>query len=616
MPSRDESERALAVVVEGSTRTFLQQVLDAVLAAIKGGRFDEAQPVLALGVMLGWWTDVVGERVVESIKESWQAAYGVTLSGEEVVTARADAMAFHIAAVRDRLSRSALPEIPEAAFDEVRLSQSSAALGGWSTEQQARDIAERLAWEPDKSYWEDQKAHAEDQIDRILDPLGKPGTPARTYAHRHDPAVKVWQAVRAGAVDKIREDQGDWETRATRIARTEATSAWNSGSLAALAYEGRTHKKWLASRDDRTRDSHREADGQVVPLSRPFRVGESLLMMPGDPAAPPWEVINCRCTVVGADEPAKKALTAAAGVDQARVPKGNGEISGRWLDMPGAVLDGLVADPEPYAPALTPADDAAKAAFKEKHGKSIPPSWKDVEVDLDDRASLVARGKDKQGRTVRLYSQGHHDRQAARKFQRLQEVGQAIPKIEAALATIDGDPTKAAARLMFNEGIRVGSTDEQLGKAKAYGATTLRARHATVTPEGVHLSFVAKEGIPVEYDIDDPELVKYITGRLDEAGPDEQLFAGTDSNKTMKFLRDASGVEGIKNHDLRTLLANRIAAALIADMTPPPPETPKAFAALRRRVGEIVSEQLRNKPAQALASYINPAVFAAIREAS
>jgi hypothetical protein len=71
VPSRDEEEAALAVVVEETTRTFLQQVLDAVLAAIRSGRTEDAQPVLALGVMLGWWTDNVAEPVVEHIKDTW-----------------------------------------------------------------------------------------------------------------------------------------------------------------------------------------------------------------------------------------------------------------------------------------------------------------------------------------------------------------------------------------------------------------------------------------------------------------------------------------------------------------------------------------------------------------
>lgn len=342
MASRDDAEDALALVVNRTTRTFLQRVLDSVVEAIRSGRTDQAQPVLALGVLLGWWTDEVNERVVESIRESWQAAFGATSRGRVSASPRSNAMAFHITAVKDRLSRSALPDIPETAFDQVRLSQSAAALAGWSTPEQSRDIAERLAWEPDKQYWKDQKALAEQEIDKILDPFGRPGTPARTQAHKHDPQVKVWQQVRAEAVERLREDESMWQERATRIARTESTAAWNSGALAALAEEGRTHKKWLATKDRRTRDSHLEANGQVVPLSRPFRVGESLLMMPGDPSGPPYETINCRCTVIGADEPLPALTAAGFNEDQLRIPRGNGDLSGRWMDSPLKILQDLM----------------------------------------------------------------------------------------------------------------------------------------------------------------------------------------------------------------------------------------------------------------------------------
>ena len=303
------------------------------------------------------------------------------------------------------------------------------------------------------------------------------------------------------------------------------------------------------------------------------------------------------------------SLTAAFNPDQARVPAGNQDLSGRWLDMPGAVLDGLVDAPA-YVPQMSPATADDRATFKQRFGKTIPPSWHDVEVDLNPGASMVARGKDSKGRTVRLYTQEHHDRQAAKKFQRLKEVHAALPQIQANLKEIKGDPVKAVARLMYLEGIRVGSTDEQLGDVKAYGASTLRASHAEDKGDHIHLSFTAKEGIPVDYDIDDPELVGYIKARLAEnPGPDEPLFPGATSDKTMTLLRQASGIPSIKNHDLRTLLANRMAAAVLDDLTPPEPTTPKAMQTLRKKVGEQVAAQLRNKPQQALASYINPAIF-------
>jgi uncharacterized protein with gpF-like domain len=58
-------------------------------------------------------------------------------------------------------------------------------------------------------------------------------------------------------------------------------------------------KEWVATVDSVTRDSHREADGDTVPMEEPFIIGDerSEMMQPGDPSAPAAEVINCRCTV-------------------------------------------------------------------------------------------------------------------------------------------------------------------------------------------------------------------------------------------------------------------------------------------------------------------------------
>ena len=90
------------------------------------------------------------------------------------------------------------------------------------------------------------------------------------------------------------------KTRAVRIARTEVITASNAGRVAMAQAMGLPMvKTWLATRDDRVRDDHLEADGQEAPLDGAFDVGGYKLQFPGDASlgAPPSETVNCRCTV-------------------------------------------------------------------------------------------------------------------------------------------------------------------------------------------------------------------------------------------------------------------------------------------------------------------------------
>jgi uncharacterized protein with gpF-like domain len=86
--------------------------------------------------------------------------------------------------------------------------------------------------------------------------------------------------------------------RADAIARTETHGAANYGSNEAAKETGLPlRREWLSAQDERTRESHAEADGQIVGMDDAFTVGSSSLMYPGDPSAPPEEVVNCRCTL-------------------------------------------------------------------------------------------------------------------------------------------------------------------------------------------------------------------------------------------------------------------------------------------------------------------------------
>jgi HK97 family phage portal protein len=87
--------------------------------------------------------------------------------------------------------------------------------------------------------------------------------------------------------------------RSQVIASTETAAANNYGSHeAAKASDLALNKVWLATEDGHTRETHRQADGQVVGLDDPFDVGGDQLMYPGDISmgAGADEIVNCRCT--------------------------------------------------------------------------------------------------------------------------------------------------------------------------------------------------------------------------------------------------------------------------------------------------------------------------------
>ena len=87
-------------------------------------------------------------------------------------------------------------------------------------------------------------------------------------------------------------------SRAALIARTETHGAANFGAMNAAQETGiRLKREWLAAHDARTRDTHAEADGQIVGQDEPFDIGGYAMMYPGDPAGPAEETINCRCAL-------------------------------------------------------------------------------------------------------------------------------------------------------------------------------------------------------------------------------------------------------------------------------------------------------------------------------
>ena len=98
---------------------------------------------------------------------------------------------------------------------------------------------------------------------------------------------------------------------AIRAARTAFTSAQNGGRMdsykAAEDMGIKVRKRWVATKDGRTRHSHRRLDGQTVDWDESFTSELGKIRFPGDPRAKPANVYNCRCTLRTVEKPGIEA---------------------------------------------------------------------------------------------------------------------------------------------------------------------------------------------------------------------------------------------------------------------------------------------------------------------
>ena len=91
--------------------------------------------------------------------------------------------------------------------------------------------------------------------------------------------------------------------RSRVIAQTETSAAYGYGDFTAQKDAGIQWREWVTSGLDNVRPSHQDANGQRVRIDEPFRVGDALLMFPGETdLAHPEETINCYCTTAAVAE--------------------------------------------------------------------------------------------------------------------------------------------------------------------------------------------------------------------------------------------------------------------------------------------------------------------------
>lgn len=246
----------------------------------------------------------------------------------------------------------------------------------------------------------------------------------------------------------------------------------------------------------------------------------------------------------------------------------------------------------------------------------IPPAWQNVIVNPDPDGELLAVGYvwKANGGIARqsIYSKGHNEKALKEQIKMVDNLNKQYGKITNQInnSLKNGDLLEKEnafiTKLVDHTSIRIGSSEEALGAKKAYGASTLEARHIVPQSDGtVMLEFVGKKGVDNKFPVTDKKLVSTLLKLKKGIDPNTRIFK-TDYSNVLNYMKSLDGGE-FTIKDLRTKFACDRAIEKINSM--PAPTTPKEYKKAIKEVGVYVSGFLNNTPSMALKAYIMPNVF-------
>lgn len=260
--------------------TTRQLILGQPVPALTAAADDPIPDIDAAQASFAAWARALENHVEPAIAEAFGEAFAAQSRAADISPVHFQE--HHMATVHDRLKIW-----PEGAFEELRPELLEAMQQNESIEQITDRIGRILDIDaPSRRIRAD--------ISAIDAQIADPATDRDELPFLRGKRRRLW--------NQHDESQQQWKWLARRIARTEIQGAVEGGSLAsaqatAEATGEEMYKAWLSTSDERTRASHNVADGQIVKLAEPFRVGVALLPHPAFPGGPAHEVINCRCTM-------------------------------------------------------------------------------------------------------------------------------------------------------------------------------------------------------------------------------------------------------------------------------------------------------------------------------
>ncbi|MGJ8560142.1 MAG: DNA topoisomerase IB [Litorimonas sp.] len=238
----------------------------------------------------------------------------------------------------------------------------------------------------------------------------------------------------------------------------------------------------------------------------------------------------------------------------------------------------------------------------------IPPAYKDVWICRDDHGHLQMTGLDDAGRKQYRYHADWRDFQDAKKFDALQDFGNALPRIRRKiyrdLRREDVDKRfviAALLRLIDCAAIRVGN-QQYTESNGSHGASTLRGKHIKLGEDFVKLDFRAKGGKRVRKIVRDKTLSRVLEDIHDLPGRDVFQYVRTDgrihsidSSDVNAYLKDDFTAKTFRTWH-GTVAAYRVAEGADATLT-------------LKAMTEAAADRLHNTPSICRTSYIHPNVL-------
>lgn len=240
--------------------------------------------------------------------------------------------------------------------------------------------------------------------------------------------------------------------------------------------------------------------------------------------------------------------------------------------------------------------------------------------------AIIWKGLNQRASALSSYTDAHNKSAHAEKFRRYAKVVEVISLAhEKSEREARFDETAALVLAVIETGMRIGSSEDagtynrKTGKKiPTFGGATMRVKDVFFpSDQMVRFKFIGKAGKLNTYESRNPVLRAAVKELVAGKAPSDQVFANTNSDRTIEYLRDATGMPDITNHDTRTHYATALANSLVDKV--PKSRMPKNEAELKKVRTEIakkVGTAINDEWGVALSNYISPATWIPLEESA